>query len=58
MLALTPAGQMVVFEPDAGGLKVQAQFKVAEGQAHAYPVVSGNRIFIKDRDSVALWSAQ
>ena len=32
---------------------VLASFKVGEG-THAYPVVAGNRIFIKDKDSVAL----
>jgi hypothetical protein len=28
---------------------------VAETPTHAYPVVSGNRVFVKDQESVTLW---
>jgi hypothetical protein len=31
---------------------------VASGQTHAYPIASGNRIFIKDKDSVTLWTVE
>ena len=56
LFALTPAGQLVVFEPSAREYKQIAAYKVADGGTYAYPVVSGNRIFIKDRDSVTLWT--
>ena len=29
--------------------------KVADGGTYAYPVISGNRVFVKDRDSLTLW---
>jgi len=35
--------------------KQLATYKVADSPTHAYPVLSGNRIFIKDRDSLTLW---
>lgn len=56
LMALTPAGQLVVFEPGDKEFKQLASYKVAAGQTHAYPVASGNRIFIKDRDSLTLWT--
>jgi hypothetical protein len=34
----------------------QAKIKVADTPTYAYPVLSGNRIFIKDQESVILWT--
>jgi hypothetical protein len=56
LLALTPSAQLIIFEPSDKELKQLASYKVAAGQTHAYPVASGNRIFIKDKDSVTLWT--
>jgi hypothetical protein len=56
LMALTPSGQLIVFEPSDKEFKQIASYKVAPGQTHAYPVASGNRIFIKDKDAVTLWT--
>ena len=32
--------------------------KVSEGPVYATPVVSGNRIFVKDQESVTLWTVE
>lgn len=56
LMALTPAGQLVVFSPSDKEFKQLASYKVGS-QTHASPVLSGNRILIKDRDSLALWTA-
>lgn len=56
LLALTPVGQLVVFEPGTTEFKQVASYKVADGQTYAYPVASGNRIFIKDKESLTLWT--
>lgn len=56
LIALTPGAQLLVFEPGDKEFKQVASYKVAGGQTHAYPVVSGNRIFIKDKDSLTLWT--
>jgi hypothetical protein len=56
LIALTPASQLVVFEPNDKAYKQLATYKVADSSTHAYPVLSGNRIFIKDRDSLTLWT--
>jgi outer membrane protein assembly factor BamB len=58
LLALTPSSQLVVFEPDEKAFKPIARYKVADSPTHAYPVASGNRLFIKDRDSLTLWTIE
>jgi outer membrane protein assembly factor BamB len=55
LLALTPAGQLVVFAPSAAEFKPLARLKVATDGTYAHPVASGSQIFIKDRDSVSLY---
>ncbi|MCF7974143.1 MAG: PQQ-like beta-propeller repeat protein [Phycisphaerae bacterium] len=57
-MALTPKGELIVFELDAAGFKPLASYKVAQNDPKAYPVASGNRIYVKDQDSLALWSVQ
>jgi len=56
LFALTPGAQLIVFEPSDKEFKQLATYKVASGQTHAYPVVSGNRIIIKDKDAVTLFT--
>lgn len=57
-MALTPKGELIVFALDASGFKQLASYKVAQNDPKAYPVVSGNRIYVKDQDSLALWTVQ
>jgi outer membrane protein assembly factor BamB len=58
LLALTPTGQLIVFEPTAKEFKQITSYQVAEGGTYAYPVLSAQRLFIKDRDSVTLWTIE
>ncbi len=62
LLALTPKSppesRLVVFEPGDKEYKELASFKVADNQSYAYPVVAGSRIFVKDQDSVTLWTIE
>jgi outer membrane protein assembly factor BamB len=58
LLAISPAGQLIVFEPSDKEFKQIASYKVADSPTHAYPVVAGNRVYIKDRDSVTLWTLE
>jgi outer membrane protein assembly factor BamB len=55
LFALTPSGQLVVFEPSDKEYKEIAKYKVG-AETYAYPVVSGSRVFVKDKDSVTLWT--
>jgi len=56
LLALTPASQLVAFEPSDKAYTELARIKVADSQTYAYPIVSGKRLFVKDQDSVTLWT--
>jgi len=58
ILALTSKSLLVVFEPNDKEYKELAGFKVADNQTYAYPVVAGNRVFVKDQDSVTLWTIE
>jgi outer membrane protein assembly factor BamB len=58
LIALTPAGRLIVFEPSAESFKQIASYKVAAEGTYAYPIVAGNRVFVKDADSVTLWSIE
>ena len=54
LLALTPAGDLIVFEPGEKEYKQIAKYSVGKS-TYAYPIASGKRIFIKDSDSVAMY---
>jgi hypothetical protein len=47
---------MIVFAPSNVEFKQVASYKVAADGTYAYPIVAGNRVFVKDADSVTLWS--
>ena len=56
LMALTPASQLLVFEPSDKEYKQLASIKVADKETYAYPVLAGNRLFVKDQDSLTLWT--
>jgi outer membrane protein assembly factor BamB len=58
LFALTPSGKLMVFPPDAKQFKETASYTVASGETYAYPVLSGNRVFVKDRESLTLWTIE
>ncbi len=58
LLALNPTSLLIVFEPSDKEFKQLASYKVAESQTYAYPVIAGNRVFVKDQDSVTLWTIE
>jgi outer membrane protein assembly factor BamB len=58
LLALTPASELVVFQPSAQAYTEVARLKVASTPTYAYPVVSGKRIFVKDKDDVTLFMVE
>ncbi|HWE93148.1 MAG TPA: PQQ-binding-like beta-propeller repeat protein [Tepidisphaeraceae bacterium] len=58
LMALTPSSELIVFDPDDQHFVERAKIKVADSPTHAYPVVSGDRVFIKDKDSLTLWTVQ
>ena len=56
LVALTSKSQLSVFEPSDKEYVEVASLKVADKQTYAYPILAGNRIFIKDQDAIILWT--
>jgi outer membrane protein assembly factor BamB len=56
MVALSSISNLVVFRPDGAKYSPLAVIKVSDTPVYAQPVLSGNRIFIKDTDSLILYT--
>ena len=57
ILALPNNGDMIVFKPGREYVEL-GRYKVGETGTFACPAVSGNRIFVKDKDNLVLWAAE
>lgn len=58
LLALTSDSNLLVLKPDAKEYAEVAKYKVADTPTFAMPIVAGNRIYVKDRDSLTLWTIE
>jgi outer membrane protein assembly factor BamB len=58
LFVLTPMSELIAYEPSDKGYKDLGTYKVADSETYAYPVVSGNRVYVKDLDSVTLWTIE
>ena len=56
LLALTPKGELTVFEPSDKEYKKVATYKVADTDTYAYPVPAGKGWLVKEKDAVAFWA--
>jgi outer membrane protein assembly factor BamB len=54
LVALTPKSNLIVFQPSDKEYTEVANIKVADTPTYAEPLLSGNRLFVEDQDSVAL----
>jgi outer membrane protein assembly factor BamB len=58
ILALTVNSELAAFKPSDKEYLELARYKVADTETWAHPVVDGNRVFVRDRESVALWTIE
>jgi outer membrane protein assembly factor BamB len=58
LLSLTPAGQLIVYEPSDKEFKELATYKVSGSETYAYPVIAGKRIYVKDKDSLIMYTIE
>jgi hypothetical protein len=58
MIALPSTSELVVYKPDASAYSEIALYKVSETQIYAHPLLAGNRIYIKDNETLAMWTIQ
>lgn len=58
LMALPSSSELIIYKPTKNQYQELAKIKVADTPIYAHPVIAGNRIFIKDQDSVALLMIQ
>jgi hypothetical protein len=58
LLLLNDDAELIVARASGAGFEPLKRYTVADGATWAQPVVSGNRIFIRDAGSVSLWTVE
>lgn len=58
LMVLPDNSELTVYKPSDKAYEEIAKFKVAETPTYAYPALSGNRLFIKDQDNLAMLQIQ
>ena len=48
------SSEMIVFKPSEKAYEEVAKIKVADSQTYAHPILTGNKVIVKDKESVAL----
>jgi outer membrane protein assembly factor BamB len=54
LIGLPSTGNLIVFKPDSKSYTEVARYKVSETPVYAFPVISGNNIYIKDAENLTL----
>ncbi|MBN2592930.1 MAG: PQQ-like beta-propeller repeat protein [Sedimentisphaerales bacterium] len=55
LIALPDNSELIVYKPDGKEYSELAVIKVSATPTYAHPVIAGNRIFIKDQDTVTMF---
>jgi outer membrane protein assembly factor BamB len=58
LLALTSDSNLVAFKPSNKEYMEVAKIKVSDTPPWAYPIIAGNRVFVKGKDTLTLWSTE
>jgi outer membrane protein assembly factor BamB len=58
LLALSSNSELVAFAPSDKQFTELARIKVADTATYAHPVITGNRIFVKNQDTVTMWTIE
>jgi len=56
LVSLPATGNLIIFEPNSTKYVELAKYKVADTEIYATPVLSGNNIFVKDKEMLTCWS--
>ena len=56
IVVLPNTGELIAIKPDGAAYAELAKIKVADSETYAHPIFAGNRVFIKDQESLALWT--
>lgn len=55
LIGLPSTGNLIVFKPDSKAYSEEARYKVSETPVYAFPVISGNNIYIKDAENLTMY---
>ena len=55
LMALPSSSELIVYKPSDKEYSELTRIKVSETPSYSSPVIAGNRIFIKDQDTVTMW---
>jgi outer membrane protein assembly factor BamB len=58
IVALPSTSELIVYKPSEKEYAELAKIKVANTATYAHPVMAGNRIFVRDQDTVAMWTLE
>jgi len=58
LLALPDNSTLIAFAPNHAAYTELAQIKIADKPTYAYPVLAGKRIFVKDQDTLTMWTVE
>ncbi|MDZ7370326.1 MAG: PQQ-binding-like beta-propeller repeat protein [candidate division KSB1 bacterium] len=53
---LSATGRLIVLKPEKAAYHELARYTVSEKAVYAHPLIAGNRIYIKDDQSLTLWA--
>ncbi|MBI4473617.1 MAG: hypothetical protein HY646_13190 [Acidobacteria bacterium] len=56
VFVLEDDGEMLVLQDSLTAFEPLRRYKLAEAETWTQPVISGNRVFVKDVSSLALWT--
>lgn len=58
LVVLPNTGQLLAYNPSDKAYDEVAQLKVAEKATFAHPILAGKRLFVKDQDTLTLWTME
>jgi outer membrane protein assembly factor BamB len=58
LISLPATGLLIVFKPDSSKYAEIARYKVADTEVYAHPVVTGNKIYVKEKELLTCWEIQ
>ena len=58
ILALPSTSELIAFKSTDQKYEELARIKVADTPTYAHPVIAGNRIFVKGKDTLAMWTIE
>jgi hypothetical protein len=56
IIGLASTANLLVMKPDPAAYSEIAKYKVSETAIYAFPVVAGNKIYIKDAETLTMYS--